>query len=98
MAATSQASVSSEGLIKLQDELKILSKALMETYDSLCSGLKNLSEDWQDDMFEEFNNEFKDSKEEIREIAEKYETWATTYLQQRIEATKEVEYLSMGRR
>ena len=89
--------VSSEQLIVLQSELKQLSKNLMETYDKLSYGLKNLNEDWKDDKYEEFEQEFKSSKEEIREIAEKYEQWADSYLPPRIELTQEAEKHSMKR-
>ncbi len=89
--------VSSEQLIVLQTELKQLSKNLMETYETVSLGLKNLSEDWKDDKYEEFEQEFKSSKEEIREIAEKYEQWANSYLPPRIELTQEAEKHSMKR-
>ena len=90
--------VSSEQLIALQTELKQLSKNLMETYDTVSLGLKNLSEDWKDDKYDEFEQEFKSSREEIREIAEKYEEWADKYLLPRIELTQEAERVSMSRR
>ncbi|MDR0540983.1 MAG: hypothetical protein LBH19_02095 [Dysgonamonadaceae bacterium] len=89
--------VSSGQLIHLQAELVQLSKNLMETYDTLSMGLKNLNEDWKDDKYEEFEQEFKSSKEEIREIAEKYDEWAKTYLPPRIEITQEAEKRSMKR-
>ncbi len=89
--------VSSEQLIVLQAELKQLSKNLLETYDTLSQGLKNLNEDWKDDKYDEFEQEFKSSKEEIREIAMKYEQWANSYLPPRIEVTKEAEARSMKR-
>jgi gas vesicle protein len=89
--------VSSEQLINLQTELVQLSKNLMETYDTISMGLKNLNEDWKDDKYEEFEQEFKSSKEEIREIAEKYDEWAKNYLPSRIEITQEAEKHSMKR-
>lgn len=89
--------VSSEQLIVLQAELKQLSKNLLETYDKLSQGLKNLNEDWKDDKYDEFEQEFKSSKEEIRDIAEKYEQWANSYLPPRIDAIKEAESVSMKR-
>ena len=89
--------VSSEQLINLQTELKQLSVNLMETYDKLSYGLKNLNEKWKDDKYEEFEQEFKSSKEEIREIAEKYGEWADTYLPPRIELAKEAENITMQR-
>ena len=56
-----------------------------------------MNEDWKDDKYEEFEQEFKSSKEEIREIAMKYEQWANSYLPPRIEVTKEAEARSMKR-
>lgn len=90
--------VSSEQLEVLQTELKQLSANLMETYETVSLGLKNLSEDWKDDKYDEFEQEFKSSKEEIKEIAEKYEQWADTYLPPRIEIIKQSEGVSMNRR
>ena len=89
--------VSSAQLITLQTELKQLSKNLKETYETLSFELKDLGEDWQDEKYEEFVQEFKSSKEEIREIAEKYEQWADSYLPPRIEITQEAERTSMKR-
>lgn len=71
-------------LIELQSSLKKLSQNLMETYDSLNSALKILSEDWKDDKFDEFETEFRSSKEDIKIIAENYMQWANSYLQDRI--------------
>ncbi|MDR2824651.1 MAG: hypothetical protein LBB41_05570 [Prevotellaceae bacterium] len=88
--------VSSQQLINLQEQLIQLSKNLLETYDTLCYGLKNLNEDWKDDKFDEFNTEFNSSKEQIREIGEKYQDWATTYLPPRIELTKKAENIGMS--
>lgn len=91
-----EAIVSSKQLINLQTQLIQLSKNLLELYDKLCYGLKNLNEDWKDDKFDEFNTEFKSSKEQIREISEKYQEWANNYLPPRIEKTQEAEKMGMG--
>lgn len=74
-----------ESLEKLQSELKNLSEKLMDCYDLLHSQLSELSEDWQDAKFEEFEEEFKSSKEKIREISERYLEFADKYLPPRIE-------------
>jgi len=88
--------VSSKQLINLQTQLVQLSKNLLECYDTLNYGLNALSEDWRDDKFEEFNTEFKESKEKIREIGEKYEEWANSYLPPRIEITEKAERMGMS--
>jgi hypothetical protein len=88
--------VSSKQLINLQTQLIQLSKNLLECYDTLSYGLKNLNEDWKDDKFDEFNTEFNSNKEQIREIGEKYQEWATTYLPPRIELTQKAEKMGMG--
>jgi hypothetical protein len=88
--------VSSKQLITLQTELNQLSKNLLECYDTLSCDLRGLGEDWRDDKFEEFNTEFKESKEKIREIGEKYEQWANSYLPPRIELTEKAEKSRMG--
>lgn len=81
----STGNVTVESLEKLQSELKILSEKLMDCYDLLHSQLSELSEDWQDAKFEEFEEEFKSSKEKIREISERYMEFADKYLPPRIE-------------
>lgn len=92
----SLAKVSSKQLINLQTQLIQLSKNLIELYDTLSYGLKNLNEDWKDDKFEEFNTEFNSTKEQIREIGEKYQEWANSYLPPRIEQIQKAENLGMG--
>lgn len=84
-------------LIELQTSLRKLSQNLMDTYDSLNSALKILGEDWEDDKFDEFETEFRSSKEDIHEIAERYLQWATSYLQARIDELEEYERSSIRR-
>lgn len=88
--------VSSKQLINLQEQLILLSKNLIELYDTLCYGLKNLNEDWKDDKFDEFNTEFNTTKEQIREIGVKYQEWANSYLPPRIEIIQKAENSGMG--
>ncbi|MCL2073471.1 MAG: hypothetical protein FWH18_06110 [Marinilabiliaceae bacterium] len=83
--------VSSKQLEVLQTELIQLSINLKNTYEELSFQLKGLAEDWKDDKYDEFDNEFKSSREEIIEISEKYENWANSYLPPRIDITKEYE-------
>lgn len=84
-------------LIELQSSLVKLSQNLMNTYDDLNSALKILGEDWNDDKFDEFETEFRSSKENIHEIAERYMRWANTYLQARINELQDYERSSIRR-
>ena len=91
------AHVSSKQLKVLQAELKRLSVNILETYDTISFEIKGLAEKWCDDKYDEFQQEFKSCKEEIREIAERYEQWANSYLPPRIEQVEKIENRSMGR-
>lgn len=84
-------------LIELQSSLTKLSQNLMNTYDNLNSALKILGEDWNDDKFDEFEIEFRSSKEDIHEIAERYMQWANSYLQARIDELQDYERSSIRR-
>lgn len=73
-----------------------MSEKLMECYDLLSSDLSALGEDWQDAKYEEFEEEFKSSKEKIREISERYLDFAEHYLPPRIELIEKAEGRGMG--
>ncbi len=88
--------VTVESLEKLQSELKSLSNALMDCYNLLNSQLLELSEDWQDSKYDEFEEEFKSSKEKIREISERYLEFADKYLPPRIQWIKDTLGSGMG--
>lgn len=83
--------VSSASLENLQANLIQLSDKLQECYEVLSSDLSALHEDWQDDKFDEFEENFRSRKEQIREISEKYREWANSYLPPRIEIIKDSE-------
>lgn len=95
----SQNYVSSKALIALQDDLKKLSEELKDTYDLLKENERKVSETWQDDKFEEFEEEFSRSRELIDELSEKYNGWANKYLPPYIAEAIEYEKLrgSLGK-
>ena len=88
--------VTVESLENLRAELKILSERLMDGYELLNSQLSELSEDWQDAKFDEFEEEFKTSKKKIREISERYLEFADKYLPPRIEQIRIITDRGMG--
>lgn len=88
--------VTVESLEKLQSELKSLSTTLMDCYEMLNSQLLELSEDWQDSKYDEFVEEFKSSKEKIREISDRYLEFADKYLPPRIQWIKDTLGSRMG--
>lgn len=88
--------VSSAKLIDLQSQLNQLANNLDECYQLLCEDVKQLGESWQDEKYEEFDVEFKDTREKIAEIAEKYRQWANTHLPPRIELAQQMEGQRVG--
>ena len=72
-------------LISFKAELIRLSDELDNIYNFLKSDLTELSYNWQDRKFIEFDQNFAPKKEEIRKISESYRTWANTSLQRTIE-------------
>lgn len=73
-------------LISFQAELIRLSDELDNIYNFLKSDLTELSYNWQDRKFIEFDQNFAPKKEEIRKISESYRTWAKTSLQRTIDS------------
>lgn len=67
---------SSKILIELQSNLRSLSEKLNDTYEFLKGNETQLGEAWMDDKFSEFDDEFKESREVISEISERYKDWA----------------------
>lgn len=86
--------VSSKALIELQTELKNLSDNLKDLYEMLSQAVTSVNEQWQDGKYEEFENEFRSSKEMVMELSEKYKGWADSYLPPYIE--KSIEYEKAG--
>lgn len=90
MPAASAAITSVESLIELQNELISMSKNLNDLYDMLNTALSTVNGYWSDSKFEEFDEEFRSSKELIDELSRKYEDWAKNYIQQRIDILEKV--------
>lgn len=88
--------VSSKVLIELQTELKQLSNNLKDLYEVLSTAVTAAHDQWQDGKYEEFDNEFRSSREMIDELSEKYEGWANSYLPPYIELAKKYEQTHMG--
>lgn len=79
------AHVTSRCLLRLQSELRSMSDALEELYQTLWGDLNALGQEWTDEKMDEFNEEFKNSRETILQLSEKYRHWADSYLPPRIE-------------
>ncbi len=82
---------SSKSLIQLQTDLLKLSSSLKETYELLKDNESELSDHWMDEKFEEFEKDFKSSRDHIIELSDKYEGWAKQYLPPIIEVVIEYE-------
>ena len=96
MATASHTEVTSQALIDLQGELRAMSGVLNDLYDVLWGNLNALGEEWTDEKMEEFSEEFKNSRESIIELAQKYKEWADSYLPPRIEEVIRYEKASTG--
>lgn len=89
MATLTHTEVNSQALHTLQDELLSLSDKLNDLYDILCGNLKSLGNEWTDEKWDEFDDEFKDEREKVIELSEKYKDWAEKYIQRRIEQVED---------
>ena len=96
MISNSVVEVSSKALIDLQGDLNNLSDNLQELYEMLATAMSALNEDWKDEKYDEFEQEFRSSKELIGELSDKYREWANQYLPPRIEIIIEAENSRMG--
>lgn len=85
MPEASTAITSVESLKELQNELISMSENLNDLYDMINTALSTVNEHWSDSKFEEFEEEFRSSKELINELSQKYENWAKNYIQKRID-------------
>lgn len=85
MPAASTAITSLESLKELQNELISMSENMNDLYDMINTALSTVNEHWSDSKFEEFEEEFRSSKELINELSQKYENWAKNYIQERID-------------
>lgn len=83
-------------LISFKAELIRLSDELDNIYNFLKSDLTELSYNWQDRKFIEFDQNFAPKKEEIRKISESYRTWANTSLQETIDKLKGLGDTNLG--
>lgn len=77
--------VSSSALTELQNELKALSQALADLYETLNSDMGVLAQSWCDTKFDEFQENFRSRQEMLASLSEKYKSWADGYLPPRIE-------------
>lgn len=83
-------------LISFKAELIRLSDELDNIYNFLKSDLTELSYNWQDRKFIEFDQNFAPKKEEIRKISESYRTWANTGLQKTIDSLIDLGDTNLG--
>ncbi len=91
MPDPSKAYTSVESLEELQKELISMSENLNDLYDMINTALSTVNEHWSDSKFEEFDEEFRSSKDLIDELSKKYEEWAKSYIQQRIDVLLKID-------
>lgn len=89
MASLTHTEVDSEGLYTLQQELSAMSQTLNDLYDTLWGNLNALGEEWTDEKWDEFNEEFKEDREKVIELSEKYKDWAQNYIQKKIDQVED---------
>lgn len=85
-----------DDLIAFKAELLKLSDELKGIYQFLKSDLNELSHTWQDRKFIEFEQNLAPKNEEIRRIAESYETWACTMLSETIAKLDDIGGANLG--
>ncbi|MBR1725725.1 MAG: hypothetical protein IJ724_03590 [Muribaculaceae bacterium] len=76
------------GLQELKDlkaELIKISENLGELRQLLDTRLETTHSDWQDGMFDDFEEVFQPHIKMVQELSNKYEEWAKDYIQKRIE-------------
>ena len=76
------------GLQELKDlkaELIKFSENLGELRQLLDTRLETTHSDWQDGMFDDFEEVFQPHIKMVQELSNKYEEWAKDYIQKRIE-------------
>ena len=80
------------GLQQLEDlkaELIKISENLGELRQLLDTRLETTHSDWQDGMFDDFEEVFQPHIKMVQELSDKYEEWAKDYIQKRIDHLKE---------
>ena len=69
-----------------------LSDCLCNILYSLDKNIPILSKELRDEKLDEFNKALCTSKEQMRELSEKYYAWAAEYLQRQIEMSEIIDY------
>jgi len=83
--------IRSEDAINFQTKLNSLAKTLDDYYQVLGQNLRAINEKWRDQKFDEFDREFRASKEKIKIISEDFKNFAKGHLQQKIDEAIEYE-------
>lgn len=79
--ASSHAEVTSVALVDLQSKVLSLSRDIHEMYEFISDNLRVLGEEWRDEKFAEFDENFRMTRVQVEEIAERYDKWAKGPLQ-----------------
>lgn len=77
--------VSLPDLIRFQEDIFDLARALNNAHEKIEEGLMVASHYWQDTKFDEFHTSFMAYSEELENISFTYRRWAETHLQDTID-------------
>ncbi len=72
-------------LQNFQSRILKLSKVLDRYHELVVRTMKIAGQNWRDNKYVEFEREFRQYQDEIKNISEEYKTWALNYLQKEID-------------
>lgn len=86
----------SAALTELKSDLTHLSKDLHEIYELMTTEMRQLSDFWQDDKYQEFVQGFQVQISKCEAIAARYQEWCTKVLAPTIENINAIEISDVG--
>jgi len=72
-------------LQNFQSRILKLSKVLDRYHELVVRTMKITGQNWRDNKYIEFEREFRQYQDEIKNISDEYKTWALNYLQKEID-------------
>lgn len=72
-------------LQNFQSRILKLSKVLDRYHELVVRTMKITGQNWRDNKYIEFEREFRQYQDEIKNISDEYKTWALDYLQKEID-------------
>ena len=89
--------ISLPDLIRFQDDVFELARALNRAHEKIEEGLMVASHYWQDTKFDEFREAFMDYSDELENISFTYRRWGETHLQDTINVLQKRQGIDPGK-